>query len=56
MFEIFHVNLIFLAQWFLKKKIQMTQHHSCIYLPFKEDLTLYFIKLEFPSLKDQEFD
>jgi hypothetical protein len=26
--------------------------HFCDYLPFKEDLTLYLNKLEFPSPKD----
>jgi hypothetical protein len=44
-----------LAQWFWRRGFLNDPTpflHFCDYLPFEEDLSLYFYKLEFPSSKD----
>jgi hypothetical protein len=54
MSEIFHVNELFWLSGSQRKKISMALPNFCIhdYLPFEEDLALYFINLEFPLPKD----
>jgi hypothetical protein len=46
-----------LAQWFWRRLLNAIPPvlHFCDYLPFKEDLTLYLNKLEFPSPKDNSY-